>query len=762
MLELRALGGLRLEGAEAVQPKRLALLCYLALAQPHALHRRDRLVALFWPELDTAHARQALRQALTSIRALDEHVLVSRGDEEVGIAASSLASDVLAFEDALKRGDLVTALQLYKGPLLDAFFLSDCPEFERWAEMERARLARLAGDAAWALADQERLRAPAAGVQWAHRAAAFQPEDEGALRRLVSFLDSVGERAGALREYEAFARRLLEEYRAEPAPETQALIAAVKDRRQPRVPVSIAQHTDAGEGARVTGSLVPARRHPGLTHPRAWIYAFGIVLLAAVLWGLATLRAAAGRRDGPVRSIAVLPLVDLSLANREPYFAYGMTEAVINELGRAGEFDKVISLMSVRPYEDVTEPTAVIARQLGVDAVVRGSFARSDGRLRVTTQLIHGRTERVLWAESFERDLRDVLGLQRDLGRAIAQAVQARLRVPGADTAGRRAVNPLAHDAYLRGIYHINRRGGNIGRALDELRRAVQLDSLFPSAYARLAEAYALAGYSGYPGAPQPMEAFAVANAALARALALDSSLADVQVTLAQLRWMYDPNIPEAERAARRAVALNPSLADAQRELGRIHAMLSRHDSAIAAIERARDLDPLNPVRHADVAWAYWVARRYDDAIRLAQQAIAMDSGALLSYLALGGAYDATGRHADAAAALESGFARGNERLFLPFLGYAYARGGRSAGARRILAQLRELNRAGLVSPYYVAQLYLGLGRRDSALTWLETAYQEPWGHVVWLDGGYQWGPLRGDPRFEALRAKVGLTSPPL
>lgn len=146
-----------------------------------------------------------------------------------------------------------------------------------------------------------------------------------------------------------------------------------------------------------------------------------------------------------------------------------------------------------------------------------------------------------------------------------------------------------------------------------------------------------------------------------------------------------------------------------------------------------------------------------DDAIRLAQAAIAMDSAGPTSYQALGGAYDATGRHAEAVAAFESGFARGNERLFLPFLAYAYARAGRPADARNILAQLRELYRARLASPYYIAQVYLALGRRDSALAWLETAYQEGWGHVVWLDAGYQWDPLRGDPRFEALREKVGL-----
>lgn len=184
----------------------------------------------------------------------------------------------------------------------------------------------------------------------------------------------------------------------------------------------------------------------------------------------------------------------------------------------------------------------------------------------------------------------------------------------------------------------------------------------------------------------------------------------------------------------------------------------SRYDSALTEIVRARELDPLGASRHGDVAWAYWVARRYDDAIRVAQEAIAMDSTGTSSYLALGGSYDATGRHAEAVAAFESGVTRaGDERLLMTFLAFARARAGRPAEARRVLAQLQELYRTHLASPYYIAQVYLALGRRDSALTWLEAAYQEGWGHVVWLDAGYQWDALRGDPRFEALREKVGL-----
>jgi tetratricopeptide (TPR) repeat protein len=175
-------------------------------------------------------------------------------------------------------------------------------------------------------------------------------------------------------------------------------------------------------------------------------------------------------------------------------------------------------------------------------------------------------------------------------------------------------------------------------------------------------------------------------------------------------------------------------------------------------MERARELDPMGAERHGNVAWAYWVARRYDDAIRLAQEAIELDSTASIAYQALGGAYVEKGRYADAAAAFENGFARsGGNRIFLPHLGYAYARVGRTPEARRILTELQELYRSGLASPYFVAWTYLGLGERDRALSWLETTENEGHGHILFLRANPVWDPLRCEPRFQALLRKVGL-----
>ena len=241
MIELCMLGRLSLTGADGRevrgllgQPRRLALLAYLAAASPQGFHRRDTLLALFWPELDQEHARAALRQALHVVRdALGGDAVTSRGDEEIGLDFAQVSCDVAAFERTLRIGQLEEALDLYRGPLLEGFFISDAPEFERWLETERARLQQAAAGGARALAeryesDNDLTRA----VRWTRRSIELAPSDEGLVRRLIALLDRQGDRAGALEAYEAFARRVAAEYDAEPAAETRALVAAVRARRR--------------------------------------------------------------------------------------------------------------------------------------------------------------------------------------------------------------------------------------------------------------------------------------------------------------------------------------------------------------------------------------------------------------------------------------------------------------------------------------------------------------------------------------------------
>ncbi len=243
MIRLRVLGTLDLRGPAGqevrdvlAQPKRCALLCYLALAQPLGYHQRDTLLALFWPECDQAHARHALRQALHYLRrALGPGVFAARGDEEIGLVEGALWCDAVAFPQAVAELRLVDALELYRGDLLAGFFIpSPAAEFERWLEDERARLCALAARAAWSLAEtEEQARNPAGAAQWARRAASLAPDDEAALRRLVSLLDRLGDRKGALRAHAEFQRRLADEFQVRPAAETRALIEAVRSREEP-------------------------------------------------------------------------------------------------------------------------------------------------------------------------------------------------------------------------------------------------------------------------------------------------------------------------------------------------------------------------------------------------------------------------------------------------------------------------------------------------------------------------------------------------
>src|SRR5881398_2531606 len=239
MIELRMLGTLSLTSADGRdvrallgQPRRLALLAFLAAATPRGFHRRDSLLPLFWPELDQEHARAALRQALHVLRAnLGAETVASRGDEEVGLDFAHIWCDVAAFQQAIAGDALREALDLYRGSLLEGFFISDAPEFERWLETERARLREAASGAARALAERsESVNDLTRAVRWTRRSIELAPSDEGLVRRLIALLDRQGDRAGALEAYGVFARRVAAEYEAEPAAETRALVAAVRAR----------------------------------------------------------------------------------------------------------------------------------------------------------------------------------------------------------------------------------------------------------------------------------------------------------------------------------------------------------------------------------------------------------------------------------------------------------------------------------------------------------------------------------------------------
>src|SRR3989475_11149322 len=336
MIRLRTLGAVDLKDSEGCelrpllnQPKRLALLAYLALAGSSGLRRRDTVVALFWPEVDEEHARGSLRQALRFLRrSLGEGVIVGGGEEEIGVDRGALRCDAAAFMEACEGGRHAEALDLYRGAFLDGFFVSEAaPELERWVEEERIDLRRRAAASAWSLADGYRVAGDRSGAATlARRAAGVGPRDEGELARLIAFLHDLGGRAGALGAYDEFARRLKQEYSAPPAPQTQALIRSVRER------------TAVGFPTRAAGpSVAPAEKVAGLA-PRArrtLVYlAIGGVL--ALMGYLAAFDHRPAAIDPGRATVVVLTLEDPSGDSTQSYLASGVTEPLITELAQGG------------------------------------------------------------------------------------------------------------------------------------------------------------------------------------------------------------------------------------------------------------------------------------------------------------------------------------------------------------------------------------------------------------------------------------------
>ncbi|HEX9628228.1 MAG TPA: BTAD domain-containing putative transcriptional regulator, partial [Acidiferrobacterales bacterium] len=501
---------------------------YLALPSGTAFRRRDSVVGLFWPELDDEHARGSLRQALTFLRrTLGDGVIVTRGEEEIGLDRAAAWCDAAAFIEAADAGHHAEALQLYRGDFLDGLFVSDAaPEFERWVEDERAELRRRAASAAWALAQASRVAGERAqAMTLARRAAGFAPEDEGQLARLIVFLDELGDRAGAMGAYDEFARRLRREYDAVPAPETQALMRSIRTRAAVvggDVAVAPARdQTEAGQRS-VEAQTVPGRLS---TTARAAIYlaALGFVAVAGYLLARKT-----PWRVPAQPTVAVLPFEDLSGDTAQRYVADGLTEQLITDLAQTGAL-QVINRRTMMAYRDSANTSRAVARALRADAVVSGTVQRIGDTVHMTAQLVLAGEDRAAWAIPLEGSRGDLLRMQRE----VARAVTRQLRIPPTrQTAltGAPRVDPEAFDLYTRGRHWWNRRGkANLLRSIELFAQALDVDPAFALAHSGMADAYVQLGYGSYLA---PSDAFPKAAEAARRALTLDSNLAEPHATL--------------------------------------------------------------------------------------------------------------------------------------------------------------------------------------------------------------------------------------
>ncbi len=461
-----------------------------------------------------------------------------------------------------------------------------------------------------------------------------------------------------------------------------------------------------------------------------------------------------GRRAKKIRSLAVLPLQNLSHDPGQEYFAEGMTEALITDLAKMGVL-KVISRTSVMRYKGAAKAVPEIAGELGVDAVVEGSVLLVGDRVRITAQLIHAVHDEHLWAESYERDLRDVLSLQREIARAIADEVRVRVaRGTRTRLVSPRAVDPEVYAAYLQGRYHWNRRTPeSIARAMACFEQAIARDPGYGLACAGLADCYIL----GAGGSLSRRESMERAKAAATRALELDHSLSEAHASLAAVAFRWEWDWAGAEGQFRRAIELNPAASSVRHGYALFLAALGRFPDALSELTRAHDVDPLSLVVATGIGRVLDYARRYDDAIDQYRRTLEFDPRFAETHFDLAMAFRHKGAFDEALAAGQQAVALAPDSLvYRVELACTRAVVGDRADAEGLLRELTDVSRRAYVSPGVHAYLLLALGRIDEAFDKLNATCDERGAEMVYLKVDPDLDPVRADPRFEALLRRVG------
>jgi len=457
-----------------------------------------------------------------------------------------------------------------------------------------------------------------------------------------------------------------------------------------------------------------------------------------------------------IRSVAVLPLENLSGDPSQEYFADGMTDQLIATLGQISAL-RVISRTSVMGYKGARKPLPQIARELNVDAVIEGSFMRSGGRVRITAQLIDAAVDKHLWAKSYDGDVRDTLALQSRVARAIADEIRVNVQ-PNEQAALKnvKAVNPDAYEAYLKGRYFWNKRTADgLKKAKDYFDEAVAKAPDYGPAYSGLADTYALLGDWQY-GVMPSREALPAAKAAATKAVELDDTLGEAHTSLGFVFSGFDWEWVSAEKEFRRSIDLTPGYATAHHWYAWHLSLMGRHGEALAEMRKARSLDPLSLIINADLAEILLIAHFDDESAQQSRKTIEMDPDFALAHNQLAEAYLHKHRLDDAITEFRKAvqLSEGSP-ICTANLARAYVLSGRRADAEQLLIGLKQRSNPAYSNAAEIAMVYAALGETAQAMAWLERGYGERFNPGVLLRPGFD--ALRTDPRFRDIEHRVGL-----
>lgn len=621
--------------------KRLALFTYLVLAKPRGFHRRDQLLALFWPERGQKSARNALNNMMYQIRhSLGKEILISRGSDEISINHEKVGCDAIEFEQLLNDGKVQKALDLYRGELLFGFHVSDISnDFQNWLDAERERLRNLAADGAWTLAENaEESGNHSDARKWAKKAADFTPFSEDAQLKLMTLLKRLGYRTDALKAYEKYKNRLQSEWDMEPSNKLKSLLENMNTESGGDTHVSKKDSEKiASSAVSKSNSNNSSLTSSNPTTRSIWLAAAALIVFVFISLGIFWFDRSDENEAESVnnrKSVAVLPFTYLSSEDSTDYFSIGMTEEILTRLAQFKDLS-VISRTSVMQYRNSDKSIRQIGEELGVNTVVEGSVQPVGNEVRITAQLIDAQTDRHLWAESYNRPMKNILALQSEVAANIAQALQAELLpVQRAILTYQQDINEEAYHFYLQAQHLLTiREPRGIVEAPALFREAIRLDSTFAPAYGGLAMATIWSGLinrfdhdvtqvEGIPRAKALNDALESAN----QALRIDSTVVEAYLARAIVYELKFRDWDQSSMAFQNALSINPNHSEALSEYGWHLLRLGEISQGLQQMEKAVKIDPLSWSVHHGLGYAYYCDREYEKAIQQLETAINLGS----------------------------------------------------------------------------------------------------------------------------------------